>query len=229
MTAYSPRDVAFSKILYVVPPDDGDAVNDGTLSGGGSLDGTNTEGEGGVLTIAYTDNTDNATAAGSRVAGTYTVSPTGGDGSGLVLSIEVNADRSLEAAVVVNGGKDYAAANVVTVAGTELGGTAPAGNATLSPNAPLATAANSTGVSSSKRHFIPVNAGLTRTALTNAADDSDANPSARRGDGIDYGNEAQNLAAQREQCEKIIGQNRDSIDAGDTADEQLGITVFGNI
>ena len=49
------------------------------------------------------------------------------------------------------------------------------------------------------------------------------------GDGIDYGDDAENLAAQRLQCEKLIGQNRDSIDDGNAADEQLGITVFGNI
>ena len=217
MTAYSPRDVAFSKILYVVPPDDGDAVSDDTLSGQGSLDGVNTEGEGGVLTIAYTGNSNNATGDGSRVAGTYTINVDSdltddqdGSGTGLVLSIEVNADRSLEAAVVINGGKDYDTDDTITVPGTLLGGTAPAGNATLSP-ATVATADNSTGVSNTKRHFIPVNApGVD-------------------GSGIDYGTDAENLAAQRVQCEKLIGQSRDSIDSGDVADEQLGITVFGSV
>ena len=69
------------------------------------------------MTIAYTSNSNNATNAGTRAAGTYTVSPTGGSGTGLVLSIEVNADRSLAAAVVINGGKDYATNDTVTVAG----------------------------------------------------------------------------------------------------------------
>ena len=211
MTAYSPRDVAFSKILYCVPPDDGDTVNQGTLAGG-SLDGTNTEGEGGVLTIAYTSSSDSAsTGASSRTAGTYTVSPTGGSGTGLVLSITVNSDRTLDAAVVINGGKDYETTDTVTVVGTDFAGTTTAGDATLSP-ATVATAANSTGVSNTKRHFIPVNA-----------------PDVDGSGGIDYGTDAENLAEQRTQCENLIGQKRDSDDSGTTADEQIGYTVFGTI
>ena len=40
---------------------------------------------------------------------------------------------------------------------------------------------------------------MTEEAFTDAAEDSDANPSPRRGDGIDYGNATENRAAQREQ------------------------------
>ena len=66
------------------------------------------------------------------------------------------------------------------------------------------TAAN--GVSSNSRHFIPVNA---------PADDAG---------GIDYGNEAADLAAQREECEQLIG---DRVPLGGGAAEEIGFTVYG--
>lgn len=213
MPGFSPRDVAFSKILYMVPAETGDVVNEDILSGQDSLDGTNTEGAGGVLTIAYTGSSDNATGAGTRVAGTYTIDVDAdltdaqdGSGTGLVLNITVNADRSLAAAVIVNGGKGYDAADVITVPGTLLGGTTPAGDATLSP-ATLSTAANATGVSGTKRHFIPVNAPAVEE--------------------YDYGTDAEDLSAQRRECQMLIGENRDSDDAGAVADEQIAFTVHG--
>ena len=214
MAGFSPRDVAFSKILYMVPAETGDVINDDILSGQDSLDGVNTEGADGVLTIDYTGNSNNATAAGTRVAGTYTIDVDAdltdaqdGTGTGLVLAITVNADRSLAAAVVVNGGKGYDTTDVITVPGTLLGGTAPAGNATLSPNAPLATAGNATGVSGTKRHFIPVNAPAVEE--------------------YDYGTDAEDLSAQRRECQMLIGENRDSDDAAAVADEQIAFTVHG--
>ena len=63
------------------------------------------------------------------------------------------------------------------------------------------------GVSLTSRHFIPVNAPGT---------DNDAS-------GIDYGTDAQNLAAQREQCEQVIG---DRGEDGSLA--EIGYTVYGN-
>ena len=228
MAVYSPRDVAFSKILYMVPADDGDTVNAGTLAGG-SLDGVNTEGEGGVLTVSVQSGGADP-GASNRVAGTYEVSPTGGSGTGLVVSVFVDSDRVVAAAdvTIINGGKDYADTDTdLLIVSTALGGsTAGTGDLTLGA-ATVATAANSTGVSNTKRHFIPVNAGLTAEADGDAANDSSGTPSPSRGDGIDYGNSAENLAAQREECQKLIGQNRDSDDTGSVADEQIGFTVFG--
>ena len=81
------------------------------------------------------------------------------------------------------------------------------------------------GVSALSRHFIPVNAGLTEEAFTDAAEDSDANPSPRRGNGVDYGNAADNRAAQREECEQMIG---DRVPIGGGAAVEIGWTVFGN-
>ena len=61
------------------------------------------------------------------------------------------------------------------------------------------------GVSALSRHFIPVNApGIA-------------------GDGIDYGTDAQNLAAQRVQCEELVGE----VDISGTMTE-IGYTVYAN-
>ena len=59
-------------------------------------------------------------------------------------------------------------------------------------------------MSANSRHFIPVNAPA-----------NDAG-------GIDYGNEAADLAAQREECEQLIGDR----DINGTATE-IGFTVYG--
>lgn len=59
------------------------------------------------------------------------------------------------------------------------------------------------GVSQLSRHFIPVN-----------APDVD-------GCGIDYGNDAQNLAAQRAECEELVGE----VDISGTMTE-IGYTVY---
>ena len=63
------------------------------------------------------------------------------------------------------------------------------------------------GVSANSRHFVPVNAPA-----------NDAG-------GIDYGNEAADLAAQRTQCESLIGER---IPIGGSTATELAWTVYGN-
>jgi len=64
----------------------------------------------------------------------------------------------------------------------------------------------SDGVSLLSRHFIPVNA-----------------PGIEGSGGEDYGTDAQNLAAQREECEQVIGDRLVS-----NTSTEIGYTVYGN-
>ena len=238
--SYNP---AFSKVLYVVPPDTGDVVNQDTLAGG-SVTANVTEGAGGVLTV---DSLTGGAATGTRDPGTYVVEPTSdGSGTGIVLQVVVddspNAGRvQLTGITILNGGKGSAVDDTLTIDGADLttDNDALATDVTVDV-ATISTAANATGVSSDKRPFIPVNAGLTRTALTNATDDSDDPHSPRRGDGIDYGDEAENLAEQRLQCWKTTGPNADQNGAerqneshaatnGPDGTSKINVTVFGNV
>jgi len=67
---------------------------------------------------------------------------------------------------------------------------------------PFTNAANAQGIASTSRYFIPVNApGID-------------------GDGIDYGTDAQNLAAQRTQSQDLVG-----TDSGEN-NRQIGVTVY---
>jgi len=61
-------------------------------------------------------------ADSSRTAGTYTVSPTGGSGSGCVVSIVVAASTGAATVTLVNGGKDYADGATLTATDAVLGG-----------------------------------------------------------------------------------------------------------
>ena len=70
---------------------------------------------------------------------------------------------------------------------------------------PFTNAANAQGIASTARYYMPVNApGI-------------------EGDGIDYGTDAQNLAAQRAECQELVGQ-----DTGEN-DRQIGVTVYAPI
>lgn len=67
---------------------------------------------------------------------------------------------------------------------------------------PFTDAGNAAGIASTSRYFKPVNApGID-------------------GDGIDYGTDAENLAAQREECQQMVG-----LDSGN-ADRQIGVSVY---
>ena len=62
-------------------------------------------------------------ANGSRTAGTYSgLSPTGGSGSGLVVDIVVAASTGAATVTLVNGGKNYADGETLTVTDALLGG-----------------------------------------------------------------------------------------------------------
>ena len=62
-------------------------------------------------------------ANGSRTAGTYSgLSPTGGSGSGLVVDIVVAASTGAATVTLVNGGKNYADGETLTVTDANLGG-----------------------------------------------------------------------------------------------------------
>ena len=70
---------------------------------------------------------------------------------------------------------------------------------------PFTDAANAQGIASTSRYFVPVNApGI-------------------NGDGIDYGTDAQNLAAQRTQSQDMVG-----TDSGQS-DREIGVTVYAPI
>jgi len=72
-------------------------------------------------------------------------------------------------------------------------------------NTPYSDAANASGIASTQRHFVPVNA-----------------PGENDAGGIDYGTDAQNLAAQRLQCEEMVG-----TDSGNS-DREIAVAVYGN-
>ena len=70
---------------------------------------------------------------------------------------------------------------------------------------PFTDAANADGIASTSRYFVPVNApGIA-------------------GDGIDYGTDAENLAAQRTQSQQMVG-----TDSGES-DREIGVTVYAPI
>ena len=67
---------------------------------------------------------------------------------------------------------------------------------------PFTDAANASGIASTSRYFKPVNApGVA-------------------GDGIDYGTDAQNLAAQRAECQQMVG-----LDSGES-NREIGVSVY---
>ena len=61
-------------------------------------------------------------ADASRTAGTYSVSPTGGSGSGLKVSIVVAASTGAATVTLVNGGKNYVDGEQLTATDAVLGG-----------------------------------------------------------------------------------------------------------
>ena len=113
-----------------------------------------------------------------------------------------------------------------------------AGGSIFSAGTTLHNDAN--GVSSTQRGFRPVNAGLTQTALTDAANDTSATPSPSRGDGIDYGDYDDNLAAQRLQAWRQTGpgataagaQRQDAshaATAGPDGSSIINVAVYGSV
>ena len=67
-----------------------------------------------------------STAIVAEEGNTYTsLSPTGGNGSGLVVDIERATGGSVGTVTITNGGNDYQLNDTVTIAGTLVGGTSP--------------------------------------------------------------------------------------------------------
>ena len=73
--------------------------------------------------------TFSGTAVGAAANQTYSsVSATGGTGTGLTFNVTRNASGAVSAVTVSNGGADYVSGQVVSIAGTLVGGSAPANN-----------------------------------------------------------------------------------------------------
>ena len=78
--------------------------------------------------------TTGAYAATGAQQGTHTVDVTGGDGSGLRLQIVIDVNGVVTGNTIVNGGTGYTAGNIVTAAGTDVGGASPANDIPVTIN-----------------------------------------------------------------------------------------------
>jgi hypothetical protein len=72
----------------------------------------------------------------------YTVSPTGGSGSGVSVKVTRTPGSNVYTVVVLSGGSGYTVGNFLTVAGSALGGASPANDLTLQVTTLAAIIAN---------------------------------------------------------------------------------------
>ena len=220
MVAYSPRNVAFSKVLYVVPTRDdegnliaGAEIVPGVLNGNTAVaQATSGDNTGSVMGI---DTLANVGATASRTAGTYDIADSSGNGTTACVAVVVVAADGSATVTISEAGAGYSDADALTFARTDT--YAGATNITAAVDG----VSTGGGVSTYQRFFVPVTDGRSVDQQTDAATGTGD------GGGIDYGNNAQNMAGDREQTRKMVGVNRDSDDSGNVADEDIGYAVYG--
>ena len=222
MAGTSPRNVAFSKVLYCVPliDDNGDAIpgaviDPDVLSGQQSFSnvvGDADTGGDAVGSLATVGPLQNAGATAGRTAGTYVITDSGTGGTTkATANVVVAADGSATVQYISFGAGYAASDNIIFSRVGTYGGSS---NITQSVTAVTEVG----GISRTQRWFYPACAGRTDEARLNDASVDTAG-------GFDFGNASQNRLADRSQCLTMAGTNRDDVDT-DTTLETIAFGVY---